>query len=212
MMREGSAIESDAACRTRETLEALRGLLSSLAGASTPPTMIFFSAGISATTRTTGNLGTSNCDLSTDAFQNVGTAAAEARAHVYVVQADLTPAQRSDGLENLAGVTGAQVMVLAAAGENALNRIALETSASYLGVLRARSHRNATASRIASRCASRGRTSRCAPGRRSRSPAPTPGTRARAREPARHAARGDGVPGLAASCRRRSPRATPPTS
>ena len=77
------------ACRTRETLEVLRGLLSSLAGASTPPTMIFFSAGLSVTTRTTGKMGTSNCDLSTDAFQNVGTAAAEARAHVYVVQADL---------------------------------------------------------------------------------------------------------------------------
>ena len=124
--------QGDAACRTRETLEALRSLLSSLAGAGTPPTMIFFSAGLSAATRTTGTMGTSNCDLSTDAFQNVGTAAAEARAHVYVVQADLTPAQSSDGLENLAGVTGAQVMVLAAAGENALTRIALETSASYL--------------------------------------------------------------------------------
>ncbi len=124
--------QNDAACRTRETLEALRGLLSNLAGASTPLTMIFFSSGISATTRTTGTLGTSNCDLSTDAFQNVGTAAAAARAHVYVVQADLTPGQRSDGLENLAGVTGAQVLVLAAAGENALNRIAIETSAYYL--------------------------------------------------------------------------------
>ncbi len=124
--------QNDVACRTRETLEALRGLLSSLTGASIPPTMIFFSAGISATTRATGNLGTSNCDLSTDAFQNVGAAAAAARAHVYVVQADLTPAQRSEGLENLAGVTGAQVMVLATTGENGLNRIAIETSASYL--------------------------------------------------------------------------------
>ena len=124
--------QNDVACRTRETLEALRSLLSSLTGASIPPTMIFFSAGISATTRTTGNLGTSNCDLSTDAFQNVGAAAAAARAHVYVVQADLTPAQRSEGLENLAGVTGAQVMMLATTGENGLNRIAIETSASYL--------------------------------------------------------------------------------
>ena len=94
--------------------------------------MIFFSSGISATTRTTGNLGTSNCDLSTDAYQNVGAAAAASRAHVYVVQADLTPLQRSDGLENLAGVTGSQVLVLAGAGENPLSRVALETAASYL--------------------------------------------------------------------------------
>jgi VWFA-related protein len=124
--------ENDVACRTRETLEVLRSLFSGLAGASTPPTMIFFSAGLSVTTRTTGKMGTSNCDLSTDAFQNVGTAAAEARAHVYVVQADLTVLQRSEGLENLAGVTGAEVLVLAAGGDNALSRIALETSASYL--------------------------------------------------------------------------------
>ena len=84
--------QNDAACRTREVLEAMRGLLSNLAGSTIPPTVIFFSSGISATTRTTGNLGTSNCDLSTDAFQNVGAAAAAARAHVYVVQADLTAA------------------------------------------------------------------------------------------------------------------------
>jgi hypothetical protein len=122
----------EAACRTRETLEALRGLLSTLAGSAASPTVIFFSTGLSAATRTTGQLGASSCDLSTDAFQNVGAAAAAARAHVYVVQADLTVLQRSDGLENLAGVTGAQVLVLAAAGENALNRIALETSASYV--------------------------------------------------------------------------------
>jgi VWFA-related protein len=122
----------EAACRTRETLEALRALFSSLGGAGTSPTVIFFSTGLSATTRTTGQLGTSACDLSTDAFLNVGAAAAAARAHVYVVQADLTVLQRSEGLENLAGVTGSQVLVLAAGGEGALNRIAVETAASYV--------------------------------------------------------------------------------
>ena len=124
--------QDEAACRTRETLEALRGLLSSLAGTGRSPTVIFFSTGLSATTRSTGQLGTSSCDLSTEAFQNVGAAAAAARAHMYVVQADLVVSQRSDGLENLAGVTGSQVLVLAAAGKNALNRIVLETSASYV--------------------------------------------------------------------------------
>src|SRR4029450_5555385 len=95
-------------------------------------TVIFFSSGLSATTRTTGNLDTSHCDLSTDSFLNIGAAAAEARAHLYVVQADLTPIQRSDGLENLAGVAGSQVLLLASAGEDGLNRIALETSVSYV--------------------------------------------------------------------------------
>jgi hypothetical protein len=124
--------ENEAACRTRETLEALRSLFASLRGSGPPPIVIFFSSGLSATTRTTGTLGTSRCDLSPENFLDVGAAAGEARAHVYVVQADLTATQRSDGLENLAGVTGAQVLVLAAAGEAGLNRIALETSASYI--------------------------------------------------------------------------------
>jgi hypothetical protein len=124
--------ENELACRSRETLEALRGLFASLRHDDAPPTVIFFSSGLSATTRTTGTLGTSRCDLSTDNFINVGAAASEARAHVYVVQADLTPTQRSEGLENLAGVTGAQVQVLAASGETGLNRIVVETSAPYI--------------------------------------------------------------------------------
>ena len=122
----------ETACRTRETLESMRGLLSSLAGATTSPTVIFFSTGLSATIRTTGKLGTSQCDLSTDSFRDVGTAAAEGRVHVYVVQADLNIAPRNEGLDNLAGVTGAPVMTLAGASDNPLKRIALETSSSYL--------------------------------------------------------------------------------
>ena len=71
-------------------------------------------------------------------FRTSGSQPAEARAHVYIVQADLTVLQRSDGLENLAGVTGAQVLVLAAGGENALNRIALDDVLLVPGVLPAR--------------------------------------------------------------------------
>jgi hypothetical protein len=49
------------------------------------------------------------------------------------VQGDINVTGRSDGLDNLAGVTsGAQVVVLNAAPENPLPRFAVETSASYL--------------------------------------------------------------------------------
>ena len=115
-----------------------------------PPTVIFFSSGISATTRTTGNLGTSSCDLSTDAYQNVGAAAAASRAHVYVVQADLTPLQRSDGLENLAGVTGSRSWSWLAPARP-VGRVTLETAASYLPPS-IPSRRNGTDSRTGSRC------------------------------------------------------------
>jgi VWFA-related protein len=124
--------DDQVACRTRETLETLRNILDSLAANDQPSTVMVFSSGMTATTRTIGVLGTSSCDLSTEHFQNVGAAASAARALVYVIQSDLTVTQRSAGLENLAGVTGAQVLLLAAAGDNALNRIALETSAPYV--------------------------------------------------------------------------------
>ena len=119
-------------------------------------------------------------------------------------------AQRSDGLENLAGVTGAQVMVLAAAGENALNRIAIETAASYLAAFDPEpSERNG---QPASRRGARDAAGRHRPRWRriSRSLEPTPKEFAQGK-PARHAARGDSLPGPAAPRRRRSPRARPPT-
>jgi hypothetical protein len=124
--------EDEAACRTRETLESLRALFTSLASARTSTTVMFFSSGLSATTRTTGKMGMTQCDLSTDHFQNVGAAAAAAGSHVYVIQGDLNVAQRSDGLENLAGVVGAQVLLLAAATDNPLSKIATETSTTYV--------------------------------------------------------------------------------
>ena len=124
--------EDDQSGRTRQTLEGLRSLFSSLAANDMPSTVIFFSSGLSATTRTLGKLGTSSGDLSTEHFQNVGAAAAAARAHVYVTQADLTVTQRSDGLDNLAGVVGSQVTVLSDAVDNPLQRIVVETSSSYI--------------------------------------------------------------------------------
>ncbi len=129
--------ESDVACRTRDTLEALRGLMSNLAGARTPATVVFFSASLSGNTRAPVAIGSVPagafmCDLTTDHFQMVGAAVAAAKAHVYVVQGDPNVTGRSEGLDNLAGVAGAQVLVLSAATGNPLNRFAVETSSTYL--------------------------------------------------------------------------------
>jgi hypothetical protein len=130
-----SETEDDRQCRSRETLDGLRGLLGSMAGASSPCTVLFFSSRMSGATRTTGEVGSGKCDLSTDHFNNVGVAASAARAIVYVVQADETVTDRSDGLENLAGVTsGAQVLRLGGATESPLVRIARETSASWVAM------------------------------------------------------------------------------
>jgi hypothetical protein len=144
-----NASADEQSARTRQTLESMRSLLSSLAANEIPATVIFFSSGLSANTRALGKLGTSGGDLATEHFQNVGAAAAAARAHVFVTQADLTVTQRSDGLDNLAGVVGSQVTVLAAAGDNPLQRIAIETSSSYLAAFDPEpSERNGQASRL----------------------------------------------------------------
>jgi len=125
--------EDEVACRTRDTLDSLRSLFSSIAAARTPTTVVFFSGGLSGTTRTAGQMGTgTQCDLASEHFMNVGVAAGTAGAHVYVIQGDINVTQRSEGLENLAGVVGSQVVVLAASPENPLNKIALETSSSYV--------------------------------------------------------------------------------
>jgi hypothetical protein len=141
--------EDEQSARTRQTLEGLRSLFSSLAASEIPTTAIFFSSGLSANLRVLGKLGTSAGDLSTEHFQNVGAAAAAAHAHVFITQADLTVTQRSDGLDNLAGVVGSQVTVLSAAGDNPLQRIAIETSSSFLATFDPEpSERNGQASRL----------------------------------------------------------------
>jgi hypothetical protein len=104
-----------------------------LAAAPTPTTVVFFSTSLSGgKSGTFGATGSFACELRSDHFQMVGAAAAAAKAHMYVVQGDVNVSGRSEGLDNLAGATGAQVVVLAAATDNPLTRFALETSTSYL--------------------------------------------------------------------------------
>jgi hypothetical protein len=87
------------------------------------------------------------CELSVDHFQHLGTAAAEARTEFYLVQPEPDPAASGGGestalfggnvnprvgLENVAGVTGGQILHLTSGGDSILSRIARETSAHYL--------------------------------------------------------------------------------
>ncbi|HEY7476192.1 MAG TPA: hypothetical protein VH679_14330 [Vicinamibacterales bacterium] len=142
----------DAACRTRNNLESLEGLLYSLGGGEGPTVVLFFSTGMvgprrdSPITRAPGM-----CELTPQHFVKVGTAAAAARAHFYVVRPD-EPAVRPgalltetiagagftgsenplEGLENLAGVTGGHRLSISGGGETTLVRVARETSGYYL--------------------------------------------------------------------------------
>ena len=119
----------DRACRTRDTLEALRGVIG--AAGPGPTTVIVFSSSMSGNNRTGGTGASNRCELTNTDFQKITGATDAARATVYVVNPDTAASLNQDGLENLAGVTGGYLFRLAT-DTNPLARIAAETSAYYL--------------------------------------------------------------------------------
>ncbi len=135
------------ACRTRDVLESIDGLLSSLAGGEGPTLVVFLTAAMYGPTRdAVGAQPPGMCEITVQHFQHVGASAAAARAHFYIVLADdqamltrtINPfmgegaAHPLAGLEHLAGVTGGERLgLLTSAGEAALVPIATATSAYY---------------------------------------------------------------------------------
>ncbi len=119
MTNEGT---DERACRTRDTLEALRGAVAA-AGAG-PTTVIVFSSSMAGQNRTAGTNASNRCELTTSDFQKIIGAADAARATTYVVNPDTSASAHQEGLENLAGVTGGQLFRLAT-DSNPLARIAV---------------------------------------------------------------------------------------
>ncbi len=145
----------DGACRTRFVLESLDGMLTSLGGGEGPTIVLFVSAGLFAPRRDAPAFAAPGvCELTVQLFQRVGSAAAQARAHFFIIQPDeqlalARPINDSIagsgfsgsenpiiGLEHLAGVTsGRRITLSTAAGEAALAPIARETAAYYTAVI-----------------------------------------------------------------------------
>ena len=121
-------------CRTRDTLDALRGALSAAGGG--PTTVVFFSSTMSGQNRTGGVNASNRCELTTSDFQKVSGAVDGARAMIYVVNPDTSANTNQDGLENLAGVSGGQLIRLTT-DTNPLGRVVTETSAYYVATFEA---------------------------------------------------------------------------
>jgi hypothetical protein len=120
-----------AACRTRDSLEALDHLLSTLQGGAGPAIVLYMTGGMAGPTNDAPvGMAPGMCELRVDKFQRVGQMAAAARAHFYVVRVD-DLGGASDGLENLAGVTGGTILALARAGNTGLVNIAKATASYY---------------------------------------------------------------------------------
>ena len=151
---QGSSNESgsEMACRTRRTLESLVGLVSGLAASEAPTNVLFVTSGMAGPRRDASiALAPGMCELTVDMFNQVGAAAGAARSMFYVIQPEdlmVRPGQSIseniagagfkgsdnplEGIEHLAGVTGAERLHLAATGETTLVRIARETAAYYM--------------------------------------------------------------------------------
>jgi VWFA-related protein len=144
--------ESAKACRTRETLTALRGLLDGLVGFDLPKTVVFISAGILTARRDAPLFGPPGpCEIRGVHYDDVGKASVEARANFFVIKSDdlvidsaanafSDPAasrfRSSDeelaGLESLAGVTSGQLLRMNPSDHSAFARVLRETTGYYL--------------------------------------------------------------------------------
>ncbi len=150
---------SQMACRTRLVLESLEHLLRSLGGRSTPMTVVLLTAGMAGPRRDAPMaMAPGMCELQSEAFRRVASAAGAARANFYIAQPDDT-ARSPDaaqptggavlvesiggtgftgsdsplaGIEDLAGTTNGVRLPLTALGTHALDRITRESSTYYL--------------------------------------------------------------------------------
>jgi len=128
--------DSEAACRTRATLVALRGAIDDLRGAEAPVTVVLFSgqmAGPQGVQSMQSGVSLGRCQLLREHFQQVGNAVANARAQLYIVQPELSQSSAGRvGLEHLTGVTNAPLWHIGGTADGALARVLRETGGYYL--------------------------------------------------------------------------------
>lgn len=126
---------SDFACRSRVTLEALRGLLEGLSGGVGPTMVVFLSSALAGPVRDApATRFPGQCELRPVLYQDVSDAATAARARVFVVDPEDAPASGTAraGLEHLAGVTGGELLTLAGAGAAGLTPVIEDSRTFYL--------------------------------------------------------------------------------
>ena len=136
--------EADAACRTRQILDALMDVFRGVSEGS-PATIVFFSGGLTppmfdGVSRMSNPVGL--CDIRAKDYSEVEKIMLASPVAVYVMLVpDPTGAagagvggtsSQTAGLEHLAGTTGNRMLRLAGNSENAMARLAAETSAYYL--------------------------------------------------------------------------------
>lgn len=130
----------DAACRTRRVLDAITSIAANVPPSSIPTTVLMFTTGVSApaTSTTMSRMGSASttptnvCEVQSRDFQQVERATLASAMNLYVVAAALSPSTAmQQGIENLAGLSGNQLMQVVRGGDSDLSRVAREAGAWY---------------------------------------------------------------------------------
>jgi len=151
----GAGANASAVCRTRDVLDMLKNIVSALNPADGPYNVVLMSNSLSSTGTDAG------CEVTTSDYQRVPTVLAASRGRLYVVQASETVSQRNEGLEQLAGVTGAGAVIRLAGNDNSLSRIPRETAMHYVVTFEVEpAERTGQLSRVELRTARQGATIR----------------------------------------------------
>lgn len=134
--RAASHSESEARCRTRDALTALRRIVEATPASDQPTTVIFFSQGI---TSPGSSSSSDSCQVSPDLYQAIGQALATARANLFVVQGDPSFTATSErtrneqqGLESLAALGGGNALRATPTG---LSRVLSEGAVYYVATV-----------------------------------------------------------------------------
>jgi len=149
--------DEDLTCRTSRTIQMVQGVLESVATTELP-TVVFFStqvaslqAGRVGTMATDGRTRVENlCELRTEHFERLGTAASNANATFYSVElldasASGPSSVASGGLDNLAGSMGGEMIRMGANVADQVARIVRGTSGYYVATFQSdRSDRSGT--------------------------------------------------------------------
>lgn len=149
--------DEDLTCRTSRTIQMIQGVLESVATQELP-TVVFFStqvaslqAGRVGTMATDGRTRVENlCELRTEHFERLGTAASNANATFYSVElldasASGPSSVASGGLDNLAGSMGGEMIRMGANVADQVARIVRGTSGYYVATFQSdRSDRSGT--------------------------------------------------------------------
>jgi hypothetical protein len=129
---------NDLACRTKVMLNSLAGFLQ---GAGPERTIVFFSSAITPPAQGTRTSSTAACEIRTDDFEGLGRVAQNSGAELFVVAymdglANSSNRQAGQtGLENVAGVTGGEFVMLSGAPDAVATRVIRTAGTYYVATL-----------------------------------------------------------------------------